>query len=378
MTDLNRLTVSLTKHNAHKVAQLLKEYDATEVFDRLEDVHAEAAQARKNLSTLPGDILPPVWGKVQQLGEDAIDALVLIAIIFSHRELIAAMKNASQRQGFSGRIERDKQLAGKAYTNFVQIVDSLGYATRREHGGKGVTFNLKPMFELPGLAPLVRELLQLKLKEARWGENNTVAEEAVALGFHRVFGVTPEELVDWLTTDVQPAAAGSALLPKDEEFFQEGTEGEAAKNFEFKAGHVERDVEPVTRSASTKSKANRLHNDIQNKLYAYLKAKVGAKNVGTEMNTGSGTAIDVATKVNGKTTFYEIKTGSSVRSSVRQALPQLLEYAYWPEDKRADELVIVSHIPITDAADRYLAFLRKQFNLPISYKQFDMQTNSLR
>jgi hypothetical protein len=262
MSDLNRLKVSLTKHNAHKVAQLLKEYDAADVFGRLEEVHAEAAQARKNLSTLAGDVLPPVWAKVKGLGEDAIDALVLIGIIFSHRDLIEAMQTASQRKGFSGRILRDQQLTGKAYTNFVQIIDSLGYATRREY--EGVTFNLKGMFEIPGLAPLVRELFELKLKKAQWDEKNTVSEESVALGFHRVFGITPEELTDWLTTQIEPAAAGPVLLPKDEEFFQDETEGETAKPFEFKSGHVERDVDPVTRSASTKSKANRLHNDIQN------------------------------------------------------------------------------------------------------------------
>lgn len=378
MTDLNRLRVSLTKHNAHKVAQLLKVYDATDVFSRLEEVHAEAAQARKNLSTLPGDILPPVWGKVQQLGEDAIDALVLIAIIFSHRELIGAMKNASRRQGFTGQIERDNQLAGKAYTNFVQIIDSLGYATRREHGGKSVTFSLKPVFELPGLAPMARELLGLKLKEARWDEKNSVADEAVALGFHEVFGVTSIELADWLTLDVRPASAGSPLLTKDEEFFEEGTEGAPAKRFEFKAGHVDRDVEPITKSASKKSKANRLHNDIQNKLYAHLKGKLGAKNVGTEMDTGSGTAIDVATNEKGNIIFYEIKTGSSVRASIRQALPQLLEYAYWPDENRAQKLIVVSHLPITDEARRYLSLLRRKFNMPIAYQQFDLNTNSLR
>ncbi len=113
MTDLGRLKVSLTKHNAHKVARLLKEYPASEVFDRLNEVHAEPAQARKNLSTLQGDVLPPVWADVQALGDDAIDALVLIAIIFSHRELIDAMSGASKRAGLAGRIERNRQLLGK-------------------------------------------------------------------------------------------------------------------------------------------------------------------------------------------------------------------------------------------------------------------------
>lgn len=376
MTDLARLKVSLTKHNAHKVALLLKDYDAADVFQRLDEVHAERAQARKNLSTLPGDVLPPVWAKVKVIGPDAIDALVLLAIIFSHNELIEAMQNASQRQGFSGRIERGRQLEGKAYTNFVQIIDSLGYATRREYDG--VTFDLKGMFEIPGLAPLFRELLEMKLSEAQWDRSNTLAEEAVRLRLHQVFGVTPSEFTAWLTTDAQPASARSALLTKDKQFFQNDTEGTAPRPFQFKSGHVDREVDPLPRGASAKSTVNRLHNDIQNRLYAHLREKLGAKNVGTELETGSGTAVDVATSVDGQIVFYEIKTGSSVRSSIRQALPQLLEYAFWPEDRRAHELVIVSHLPITDAANRYLTFLRKEFGLPLTYKQFDLNTNSLR
>lgn len=375
MTDLSRLKVSLTKHNAHKVALLLKEHDSTEVFDHLGYVGADPAQARKNLSTVTGDALPPVWAKVQALGEDAIDALVLVAIIFSHHELITAVRTASKRKGFSGRIERNNQLEGKAYTNFVQIVDSLFYAAQRDN--KGVTFDFKQMFELPGVGPLVRELLELKLTEARWDQGNTVAEEAARLEFHEVFGVTEDELVAWLNSDAQPSAAGAALLPKDEEFFGEGSEGAPAKQFDFKPGHIDRDVDPVTRKASAKFKANRLHNDIQNRLFAYLKGQHGAKNVGTEQDTGSGTSIDVVTQLTGQTTFYEIKTGASVRSSIRQAIPQLLEYAFWPAEHRAHELVIVSQLPLTADGDKYLKFLRAEFKLPLSYRQFDLATDTL-
>lgn len=376
MTDLSRLKVSLTKHNAHKIARLLKDYPAAEVFERLEEVRAEAAQARKNLSVLPGDALPPVWARAQALGPDAIDALVLAAIIFSHQDLIRAMSEASRRRGFSGRIERGNQLEGKAYTNFVRIIDQLGYATKLEPGG--VTFNLKGMFGLSGLGALMHELLELKLVEAKWTRSNSVSAEAARLQFHRVFGITSKELKDWLEMGAQPDAAATAITAKDEEFFEEKTEGSASKQFTFRAGHVERDVEPVTRSASPKSKANRLHNDIQNRIYIWLKRRLGSGNVGTELDTGSGTAVDVATRYKGKTTFYEIKTGPSVRASIRQALPQLLEYAYWPEDRRADELVVVSHLPVTTAAEKYVKHLRSEFNLPLSYKQFDLKEDALK
>lgn len=375
MTELSRLKVSLTKHNAHKVAQLLRDYRADQILARLDEVHAEAAQAHKNLSVQPGDKIPEVWTKVKKLGHNAIDALVLIGIIFSHHELISAMIKASARSGFSGRIERGVQLDHKAYTNFARIIDQLGYATKLDY--PGVTFNLKSMFEIPGLGPLVGELLGLKLDAADWNRSRGVADEAVVHGFHQVFGLSSKEFKEWLSSDAQPAAAGTQLLPKDEEFFQAEGEGVVPKAFQFKAGHMARSVEPVTKAASTKTKASQLHNDIQNRLYAHLKDKFGAANVGTEIDTGCGTTIDMATTQPGQVTFYEIKTSTSVRASIRQAIPQLLEYAFWPDEKRADELVIVSHLPITNSAKRYLRYLRDQFDLPLSYSQFDLSANTL-
>ncbi|MCJ0824974.1 hypothetical protein MQC88_03195 [Luteimonas sp. 50] len=374
MTDLSRLKVSLTKHNAHKIAPLLKKYKASSVLSKLSEVHAETVQAHKNLSVQNGTQVPKVWAKVRKLGGNAVDALVLVGIIFSHHELILAMSNASSRSRYSGRIERNVQLTGKAYTNFVQIVDQLGYATKRDL--KGVTFNLRSMFSMPGLGPLVGELLKYKLIAANWNQAGTVADEAIALSFQNVFGVTDKEFRDWITVGAEPLDAGTQLISKDEEFFDSPDEG-VTGTFAFKPGHEQRSVDPVSKKASAKTKANQLHNDIQNRLYEYLKAKIGAPNVGTELDTGSGTAIDLATKQPGKLTFYEIKTSSSVRSCIRQAIPQLLEYAYWPAEERADELVIVSHLPITKAADKYLAHLRDKFELPITYRQFSLTDNRL-
>lgn len=376
MTDLNRLQVSLTKHNAHKVARLLKEYPASDLFDHLDEIHADPAQARKNLSALDSNTPPPVWNKAQALGDDAIDALVLVAIIFSHRDLIRAMSTASQRRGLTGRIERERQLSGKAYTNFVRIIDQLGYATKLEY--EGVSFNLRGIFQIPGLGPLVGELLELKLLEAGWDSSNIVATEAARLSFHKVFGVSRREFKAWMTLDARPATAEPGLTAKDQEYFDDTGEGRQAGKFTFKPGHVERDVEPQQRAASRKSKANRLHNDIQNRLYAALEAELGCQSVGTEQDTGSGTAVDVVTQHQGRTTFYEIKTAASVRACIRQALPQLLEYAFWPEDERADELIVVSHLPPTKVGERYIAHLRSKFGLPLAYKQFDLEANSLK
>jgi len=375
MTDLNLLKVSLTKHNAHKIARLLKTYPADQILTRLHEVQAEQAQAYKNLSVSSDGKVPDVWTKVQALGGNAIDALVLIGIIFSHHELINAVINASDRSGYSGKIQRGNQLNFKPYTNFVRVLDQLGFATKIDHAG--VTFNFRAMFEISGLGRLVAELLGLKLAAAHWDKARPIADEAVNQKFHQVFGVSTKEFKRWLQKDIQPSAAATSLLPKDEEFFQVEGEGVSASVFTFKPGHTERAVEPLEKSASAKTKVNQLHNDIQNRLYKYLCGKFGASSVGTELDTGSGTTVDVVTSVKKKITFFEIKTSNSVRASIRQAIPQLLEYAYWPEETRAEELVIVSHLPITTTAERYIAHLRDNFKIPLSYHQFDLKKNEL-
>jgi hypothetical protein len=375
MTDIRRLKVSLTKHNAHKIARLLRSYRADDILSRLAEVHAEGAQARKNLSVQTGDKIPDVWAKAKKLGYRAIDALVLVGIIFSHHELIHAMMDATERDKFSGHIRRGVQLDHKPYTNFARIIDQLGYSTKLDYSG--VSFNLRPMFHIAGLGPLVAELLSYKLVAAGWDQKGSVANEAIALAFHKVFGVKAKELRDWLSNNVQPPSSELSLHPRDVEFFQIGNEGASTTTFAFRSGHTEREVDPINRTSSGLVKVTQLHNDIQNKLYIYLKKQLGENNVGTEVDTGNGTSIDIVTTTGGKTTFYEIKTSPSVRACIRQAIPQLLEYAYWPEDGRAAELVIVSHQPITRDGKRYLEHLSRQFGLPLSYRWFDLDKNSL-
>lgn len=375
MTNLRRLKVSLTKHNAHKVAVLLKAYSPDKVLDRLDEVHAEPAQAKKNLSVGASGDLPALWTSAKRLGPDAIDNLVFVAIVFSHHQLIEAMQGADERQGPAGKILRDKTIDGKAYTNFARVMDQLGVATSLEY--EGVSFDCTGILEMPGLGPLVRELLELKLRSAGWTGETSIESECTRLEFHRVFGVSAKELQRWLSVGARPVSADPSLPAKDRQFFDSPTDQGKLSEFRFRPGHVVRGTVPITKEGSRRSQASRLHNDLQNRLYEYLRAEHGAKRVGTEIETGYGTSIDLVTKLAGETAFYEIKTCSSVRTSIRQALPQLLEYAHWPKDKRAQRLVVVSHLPITPDAQSYVQFLREMYGLPIEYRQFDLEKNSL-
>jgi len=84
--------------------------------------------------------------KCERKGTEAINGLVLISIIFSHHDLISAMKRGATA-GYSGQIRRGDVLNGKAYTNFAHILEELGYSTK--HTQNYVDFDLGRLFKFP-------------------------------------------------------------------------------------------------------------------------------------------------------------------------------------------------------------------------------------
>lgn len=67
--------------------------------------------------------------------------------------------------------------------------------------------------------------------------------------------------------------------------------------------------------------------------------------------------------------MFEIKTGLTVRSCLREALGQLLEYALWPGATRPEKLVVVGTPAIDKKAQQYIAELNRAFPVPVSYRQ---------
>jgi hypothetical protein len=129
------------------------------------------------------------------------------------------------------------------------------------------------------------------------------------------------------------------------------------------------------RSAQTVEKSLR-HNQIQPALFEHLKSIYG-DSVSGEQSTADRTFIDVAVLQGGEYTYYEIKTGLSAQSCIREALGQLLEYSYWPGAQLATRLVIVGEPAFDKNARAYLETLRKHFSLPVEYRRFDMNSNRL-
>lgn len=117
------------------------------------------------------------------------------------------------------------------------------------------------------------------------------------------------------------------------------------------------------------------HNTIQQRLCEYL-LKVLSQDVGAEIQTGD-CRIDIVTRIGEKFWFYEIKTAGTARACIREALPQLLEYSYWPGAQEAERLVVVGEAALDPESERYLRGLRRRFGLPIEYGKFDMESRQL-
>ena len=116
-----------------------------------------------------------------------------------------------------------------------------------------------------------------------------------------------------------------------------------------------------------------VHDKIQKVLYNHLVNKYGVSKVGIETDTGLSTRIDVSVNSEKGIILYEVKSYASVMISIRIALGQLLEYAYYPNPiENLSALVIVSHIPIDDVGKEYLKFLRETTSLRIFYQSVDL------
>jgi hypothetical protein len=149
------------------------------------------------------------------------------------------------------------------------------------------------------------------------------------------------------------------------------------KGFEFKSGCS---LKPEETSADIKGgrrKVGLSQNRFQRALFDILSTEYGAENVGTENDTGRGSRVDLVVRDNRQHYYYEIKTNLCVRSCIREALSQLLEYSYWPGGFEADRMIVVSANPLTLDAQCYVKALRQRFRLPIYYQYLDMRNGVL-
>lgn len=147
--------------------------------------------------------------------------------------------------------------------------------------------------------------------------------------------------------------------------------------FLFKSGHSQKSENAIANYEAQKRTIDLFHNRIQEKVYNQLCSVHNKQNVGSEVPVNGNSKIDIVVKNNRSYTFYEIKTSNSLLKCLREGIPQLLEYAYFPNVTNANKLIIISHNRITSEAEKYLKHLRNKFNLPIYYQHYDVDENVL-
>jgi hypothetical protein len=156
---------------------------------------------------------------------------------------------------------------------------------------------------------------------------------------------------------------------------QEDTRPPAARaGFVFRSGCAERPAATTATLAERELDVSLRHNRLQAALTRRLIAQFGAGNVADEHQSGLGTKIDVVLRrPPAEYWFYEIKTARSPRACLREALGQLMEYAYWPGAQEPTRLIICGESALDEDGRAYLRQLNDRFRLPVSYEQIALE-----
>ncbi len=116
------------------------------------------------------------------------------------------------------------------------------------------------------------------------------------------------------------------------------------------------------------------HDQMQNAIFDLLKTsgQYDYKKVFIEKGR-----VDIKAKTKqGTWHYFELKTDNP-KQSIRKALGQILEYAYFPNTEKAEKLIIVADEKPNEDVIKYLDHIREKFELPITYRHFDLDTGVL-
>ena len=112
------------------------------------------------------------------------------------------------------------------------------------------------------------------------------------------------------------------------------------------------------------------HRKMQVMLLGELEREYGAGRVILEEDF-----VDATVRTDREKILYEIKTDLEPRTVIRNALGQILEYAYYPlrQQDLPLRLVIVGRSPLTKHDQDYLSRLQTEFTLPLEYRTLKIE-----
>lgn len=138
--------------------------------------------------------------------------------------------------------------------------------------------------------------------------------------------------------------------------------------FESRRGFLPKALSAIKRQIRKEQQVILRQNKLQKALCRQLESQYGANNVMPELPTVHG-RVDVAVHRGKAYWFYEIKTANSPRECLREALGQLLEYAFWRGALNVTRLIVVGEHAIDKECESYLQLLKEHFSLPVEYQR---------
>lgn len=199
--------------------------------------------------------------------------------------------------------------------------------------------------------------------------NDKLYRRDVFIFFGKIIPHDEIDIDDVLTTfdrllEIYIYAEGTDEIKKDE------------KKIKSKSDIAEKAEEAIRKITAKTIVSDLRHIKIQKKIFRIFCDIFGEEHVSYEDTTDIGTNIDLVVDAS-EFIYYEIKTHPHIRLCIREALGQLIEYAYWSNKKKPDKLIIISENPITNDTKEFLRTLREDINLNIYYQYFDFDNNKL-
>jgi hypothetical protein len=114
------------------------------------------------------------------------------------------------------------------------------------------------------------------------------------------------------------------------------------------------------------------HRDLLNGFMKYLKEKYKNQVIKKESKAFGNNKIDLFRKTDEGYIFYEIKSYTNLKTCLRVALGQLLEYNCFPDVKNANKMYLVSDLSPNLIVIKYIKHLNTIINIPFGYIQFDL------
>lgn len=162
------------------------------------------------------------------------------------------------------------------------------------------------------------------------------------------------------------------LYPKKGDFVFSPVADTRRNGVKRKAARAKSEHRVVFNTDFKRTEYDPLHNKIQNAVKKILLRCGEYSSVTLEENF-----VDIsATTHTGEIHFFEVKTAPA-KKSIRDAIGQVMEYAYYPGEKRADKLIIIAPDPADEFDCQYLRHIRKEFGLPVWFRHYSFLTNDL-